>query len=81
MTHSHTSFSQILTLNACRGVVVALWVLPFLGIAAPFCLIPGQGGNSIEQNWLEFWLKKPLEVWLEVPYTNKRAQTLVQATG
>ena len=32
----------MLTLNACRAVVVSLWVAPLLGISAPFLLIPGQ---------------------------------------
>ena len=27
-----------------------------------------QGGNSIEKNWLE----KPLEFWLDIPYTKKK---------
>ena len=30
-----------------------------------------QGPNSIEKNWLEFWLEKPLEFRLEIPYTKK----------
>ena len=29
------------------------------------------GPNSIQHFWLEFWLKKPLEFWLEIPYTKK----------
>ena len=29
------------------------------------------GPNSIEKIWLEFWLEKPLEVWLEMSYTKK----------
>ena len=29
------------------------------------------GVNSIETFWLEFWLEKPLEIWLEIPYTKK----------
>ena len=41
---------QILTLNACRGVVVALWVFPFLGISAPFFLIPGQVNTQAQHN-------------------------------
>ena len=28
-----------------------------------------QGPNSIEKIWLEFWLEKPLEVWLEISGT------------
>ena len=24
------------------------------------------GGDSTEKNWLEFWLEKPLEFWLEI---------------
>ena len=30
-----------------------------------------QGPNSIEKIWLEFWLEKRLEFWLEIPYTKK----------
>ena len=30
-----------------------------------------QGPNSIEKIWLEFWLEKPLEFWLEISYTKK----------
>ena len=30
-----------------------------------------QGGDSIEKFWLEFWLEKLLEFWLEIPYTKK----------
>ena len=26
------------------------------------------GPNSIEKVWLDFWLEKPLEFWLEIPY-------------
>ena len=29
------------------------------------------GPNSIEHCWLEFWLEKTLEFWLEIPYTKK----------
>ena len=29
------------------------------------------GPNSIETFWLEFWLEKSLEFWLEIPYTEK----------
>ena len=29
------------------------------------------GPNSIETFWLELWLAKPLEFWLEIPYTLK----------
>ena len=29
------------------------------------------GPNSIEKIWLEFRLEKPLEFWLEIPYTKK----------
>ena len=32
-----------------------------------------QGGNSMEQIWIEFYLGKPLEFWLEIPYS-ARAQ-------
>ena len=27
----------------------------------------GQGGNSIDTFWLEFWLETPPEFWLEIP--------------
>ena len=30
-----------------------------------------QGPNSIEKVWLEFWLEKSLEFWLEVPHNKK----------
>ena len=30
------------------------------------------GPNSIEKCWLEFRLEKPLEFWLEIPYTKKK---------
>ena len=29
------------------------------------------GHNSIGKFWLEFRLEKPLEFWLEIPYTKK----------
>ena len=29
------------------------------------------GPNSIEKIWLEFRLEKPLEFWLEIPYSMK----------
>ena len=29
------------------------------------------GPNSIEKCWLEFWLEKPLEFWLQIPCTKK----------
>ena len=29
------------------------------------------GGDSIEKVWLEFRLEKPLEFWLEIPFTKK----------
>ena len=29
------------------------------------------GPNSIENFWLEFWLEKSLEFWLEIPHTKK----------
>ena len=29
------------------------------------------GGNSIENFWLQFRVEKPLEFWLEIPYTKK----------
>ena len=29
------------------------------------------GPNSIEKIWFEFRLEKPLEFWLEIPYTKK----------
>ena len=32
---------------------------------------PRLGPNSIEIFWLEFWLEKPLEFWLEISYTKK----------
>ena len=32
----------------------------------------GQGGNSIDNFWLEFLLEDPLEFWLEIPYTKKK---------
>ena len=31
--------------------------------------VAAQGGNSIKQNWLEFYLQKRFEFWLEIPYT------------
>ena len=30
-----------------------------------------QGSNSIEKFYLEFWLGKPPEFWLEISYTRK----------
>ena len=35
------------------------------------------GPNSIETFWLEFWLEKRLEFWLEIPYRS-RAQDVAQ---
>ena len=35
------------------------------------------GGDSIENFQLEFQLEKPLEFWLENPYTEKKVQKLV----
>ena len=29
------------------------------------------GPNSIEIFWLEFWIEKPLEFWLEIVFTEK----------
>ena len=29
------------------------------------------GPNSIEKCWLEFWLEKSLEFWLEITHTKK----------
>ena len=29
------------------------------------------GPNSIGKFWFEFWLEKPLEFWLEIPYSKK----------
>ena len=26
---------------------------------------------QLKKNWLEFWLEKILEIWLEIPYTKK----------
>ena len=34
------------------------------------------GVNSIEKCWLEFWLEKLLEFWLQIPYTEKDAKNL-----
>ena len=34
------------------------------------------GPNSIEKFWLEFWLEKPLEFWLDIPYTKKMVTRL-----
>ena len=30
--------------------------------------------DSIENFWLEFWLEKPLEFLLEIPYTKKKSK-------
>ena len=51
--------------------------LPLIGGAIRFAAPVLLGPNSIENFWLEFWLEKSLEFWLEIPYTKKNVQKWV----
>ena len=35
-----------------------------------------QGGDSIEKLQIEFWLENRPELWLGIPYTNKKSKNL-----
>ena len=57
--------------NSCYLDATLFAMFSFTGVFDGLLYRP-QGPNSIEKLYLEFRLEKPLEFWLEIPYTKKK---------